>query len=74
MNVIKRLEFELAYFKATIQYFSHYATGISSKLFCKKKYDMKYVLVFNIFVLIKIFPPGSHFIFIYMFTEKHLSF
>ena len=27
MNVIERLEFELVYFGAAFQYFSHYATG-----------------------------------------------
>ena len=27
VNFIARLEFELAFFKATVQYFSHYATG-----------------------------------------------
>ena len=27
LNVIERLEFELAYFEATVQHFSYYATG-----------------------------------------------
>ena len=29
VNVIARLEFELAYFKSAVQYFSHYTTGIT---------------------------------------------
>ena len=30
VNIMVRLEFELTYFKATVQYISHYATGIPS--------------------------------------------
>ena len=30
VNVIAILEFELSYFKVTVQHFSHYATGTSS--------------------------------------------
>ena len=31
MNVIVQLEFELSYFEATVQHFSYYTMGTSSK-------------------------------------------
>ena len=34
MNVIAWLEFELAYFKASIQHFSHYTMGTSPHIYC----------------------------------------
>ena len=48
VNVISRLEIELAYFEGPVQYFSHYVTGIlhmveelSNNIF-KKKSENKY--------------------------------